>query len=98
MVFQHYSMTQLADYLSRLRAIGRPVVDMTGLAGDFDFSVEVMDSNPETLVDAKRGAEQAVSDPSFGTRVASQLGLKLEARTSPSEVLVIDSAEKATEN
>jgi uncharacterized protein (TIGR03435 family) len=98
MVFQHYSMTQLSEFLSRLRAVGRPVLDMTGLTGDFDFTVEVMDSNPENLVDAKRGAEQAVSDPGFAARVASQLGLKLEARTAPAELLVIDRVEKATEN
>jgi uncharacterized protein (TIGR03435 family) len=98
MVFQHYSMAQLSDFLSRLRSVGRPVLDMTGLSGDFDFTVEVMDSNPENMADAKRGAEQAVSDPGFAARVASQLGLKLEARTAPADILVIDRVEKATEN
>lgn len=98
MVFEHYSMAQLAEYLSRPRSIDRPVVDMTGLAGDFDFRIEFMDSNPESPADAKQGAERAVSDPGFAARVASQLGLKLEARTAPAEFLVIDRVEKATEN
>jgi len=98
MLFQHYSMAQLSEFLSRLRSVGRPVLDMTGLTGDFDFTVEVMDSNPENPADAKRGAEQAVADPGFAARVASQLGLKLEARTAPAEILVIDRVEKATGN
>ena len=98
MIFEHHSMAQLAEFLSRLRAVGRPVLDMTNLAGDFDFTVEVMDSNPDNPAEAKQGAERAVSDPGFAARVASQLGLKLEARTAPAELLVIDRVEKATEN
>lgn len=65
MVFEHHSMAQLADYLSRPRSIHRP---------------------PENPPDAKQGAERAISDPGFAARVASQLGLKLDARTAPARI------------
>lgn len=69
------------------RELGRVVVDKTGLQGDFDFTL-VWD--PE---------QSGASDhPSLFTALREQLGLKLEAQKAPAEMLVIDHAERPSEN
>jgi uncharacterized protein (TIGR03435 family) len=60
--------------------VDRPLVDETGLAGNFDWVVAF--SN-DPLEDEFPSIAQALED---------RLGLKLEQRTTPMEVLVIDSA------
>lgn len=67
--------------------LGRIVTDETGLRGVYDWYVE-WDPDP--------GPEATL--PSLLTALPRQLGLKLEARKGPMEVLVIDHAERATEN
>jgi uncharacterized protein (TIGR03435 family) len=37
-------------------------------------------------------------DPGFPAMLASQLGLKLEARTAPTQIMVIDRIERPAEN
>jgi uncharacterized protein (TIGR03435 family) len=95
MIFEHYSMAELAAFLAKLPGDRRPVLDQTGLTGRFDFSIEIADSNPDNPVETKRAAERTVTDPGFPAMLASQLGLKLEARTAPGEILVIDRIERA---
>lgn len=64
----------------------RPVIDMTGLQGFFDFTLEW---SPEATQ-----ADSAVTEPSLFTALEQQLGLKLQAQKSSAEFLVIDHAEK----
>ena len=67
-----------------LRAqLGRVVLDHTGLVGFFDFQVNF-------AADDRVNADA----PSIFTALQEQLGLKLEARKGPVEVMVIDRAEK----
>jgi uncharacterized protein (TIGR03435 family) len=69
-------------------AAGRIIVDKTGVTGTFDM---VLRFNPD--------ANDPTSDlPSLFAAVQEQLGLKLDAQTAPAEVLVIDHAERPTEN
>jgi uncharacterized protein (TIGR03435 family) len=71
----------------------RPVVDRTGLAGNFDITLN-------WAPDASAAAP-AASDPTPAilTAVREQLGLKLQAAKELLEILVIDHAEKIpTEN
>lgn len=84
------TMKDLASFLSQftLRS-GRPVLDMTGLTGVFDITLDFVtddfapgDNNPS---------------PDIFTAL-QEIGLKLEPRKSPIEVLVIDYAEKPSEN
>ena len=98
MVFEHYTMQSLAEFLTKVRGMDRPVVDQTGEPGEYDFTVEVLESPTGDGADAKRAMERATTDPSFGALVAGQIGLKLEPRSSPLELLVIDRLERATEN
>lgn len=67
---------------------GRVIVDKTGLTGAFDM-VLTFNQDPSN----------AASDlPSLFAAVQEQLGLKLDSQTLPVEVLVVDSAQKPTEN
>ena len=85
----HMSMQGLATLLSRFER--QTVVDMTGLQGEFAFHLEWM---PEPSYGGPAAATDNPSGPSFFTAVEEQLGLKLESRKAPLDVLVVDHAEK----
>jgi uncharacterized protein (TIGR03435 family) len=71
--------------------LNAPVLDDTGLEGKFEILLRWNDGNLPSL-----------SDPELPSTVflalQEQLGLKLEPRRSPIEVLVIDAVERPTEN
>ena len=90
MLFENWSMPKLAEFLSHLSA-GRPVVDSTGLDGYYDFSVR-MDTASDQPADVKRAFGAAMRDGSLPMVVAEQIGLKLESRKGPAEVIVVDGA------
>jgi uncharacterized protein (TIGR03435 family) len=93
-VFHGTSMPQFAEDLSTLSQVDRPVLDRTGIPGIFDFDLKFGENND----DLKR-ALIAGDGPSIFTLIQEQLGLKLEARKGPVEMLVIDRVERApTEN
>jgi uncharacterized protein (TIGR03435 family) len=94
-VFKNYSMAKLAEYLSA-RSADHPVVDATGIHGVFDFTVQLVDSSDE--VGVKSALESLMREGNLAALVAEQLGLKLESRKGPVPVLVIDHAERASEN
>jgi uncharacterized protein (TIGR03435 family) len=76
------------------RRMGAPVLDMTGLTGIYDFTVDIsgLGFNGNPSANPNPG-------PSIFTAVEENLGLKLEARKAPIDVLVIDHVEKVpTEN
>jgi uncharacterized protein (TIGR03435 family) len=80
-------MTTLV-WLLRLQT-GRPVVDKTGLTGNYDFELQWSAGDPPP-------ADSAA--PSIFTAVQEQLGLKLESTKGPVDVLVIDRAERPTDD
>ena len=87
-VFQRTSMQDLADRLSDLVGVDRPVIDETGIKGVFDV----------TLKSAARAALEG-DGPSIFTSLREQLGLRLEPRKGRLEILVVDFADKVpTEN
>jgi uncharacterized protein (TIGR03435 family) len=93
-------MNTLAHYLSEGQT-GRPVVDMTGLKGKFDFHLEwTPDSNVNPLPpDSAANPQPAdVGGVSIFTAVQQQLGLKLEARNAAADRLVVVRAELPTAN
>ena len=95
------NMRQLAQKLSEV--IHLPVADLTGVEGEFDFQLkwtpDDMQAKPPSVGD-KPGtvAVDLANGPSVFAALQEQLGLKLEPRKVPTEVLVIDHAEKASEN
>lgn len=86
------------EFLSR--QTGRPVLDMTGLKGFYSFTLSFTPDQAPTAPGPDSGpiAESAVGASLF-TAIQEQLGLRLEARKAPVEILVVDHAEKVpTEN
>ena len=75
----------------------RPVRDETGLEGYFDFE---MKWTPDAAPAAPDSADPkpAEAGPTLFTALQEQLGLKLEAKKGPVEILVIDRAERPSEN
>jgi uncharacterized protein (TIGR03435 family) len=73
--------------------LGRPVVDRTGLNGRYDFTLK-------WTPDLNSAASTADADagPSLFTAVQEQLGLKLDSTKAPAQVLVVDHAERPTDN
>lgn len=78
------SMGGLAARLSEY--MGRPVLDQTGLTGSFDFKYDQVSDDPHPDVAA------------WIVTSLQALGLKLEASRGPVETIVIDHAEKPSEN
>jgi len=79
-------MPGLAYLLSRFET-ERPIIDRTGLSGMYEVKLEWTPSRQTQNADTAPG-------PSLFTAVTEQLGLKLEARKGPVEILVVDRAEK----
>ena len=82
--FTAQTVADLAGFLSTLAAVDRPVVDDTGLRSRFTFTLD--------LNEAVRPGDAAA--PSISTLIQEQLGLRLEGRRLPLEVLVLDHVEK----
>ncbi len=88
--------------------IGRPVLDMTGLKGAYDCTLEFAPDSSIGMPGMKmavrgEGGDGAPppesSGPSLFTAVQEQLGLKLEPRKTPLDMIVVDSGDKIpTEN
>jgi uncharacterized protein (TIGR03435 family) len=88
------SMANLAAKLSN--QLDRPVENNTGLEGKYDFKLQwTPELGPPT-------ADGRIVDGSFGpslfTALQEQLGLRLESTRGPVEVLIIDQAERPSEN
>ena len=90
---QHATLDQLTMFLSG--AVRTPVLDMTGLKGRYDFELDITTFLPQP------GSGEPPPDPVaiFQNALPKQLGLRLEARKMPIEMLVIDHIEpKPVEN
>ena len=73
--------------------LGAPVVDRTGLAGKYDYTLEF--ERPQAAAPpVAAGTAPGDPPPSIFTAVQEQLGLKLEEKKLPFDVLVVDRAEK----
>ena len=88
-------LSTLLDFLSRELRI--PIVDQTGLTGRFDYSLDI---NKYVTEEMQKGPGPPPEAPNIIARAfQEQLGLKLESKKTPIEVLVIDHMEKEpTEN
>jgi uncharacterized protein (TIGR03435 family) len=78
----------------------RPVIDLTGIEGSFDFTLgwtgkqRILDGRNRPAAAVPQGGVAVPSDPSGAITifeaVERQLGLKVEAQKHPMPVLVID--------
>jgi uncharacterized protein (TIGR03435 family) len=106
MTAERLTMAQLADSLAQI--VGRPVVDQTGLTGNYQVAFEL--SVADALAAARAagmqvpnapgaggGPADGAADPSGGTsayKTVEKMGLKLEQRKTTVEYMVIDRLEK----
>src|SRR5580658_11111497 len=94
----HCSMSYFSWLLSQV--LDRPVIDQTGLTQFYDFKLEWTPEPPPGLAirpDAAANLPPA-NGPDLFTAVREELGLKLDSRKGPIEVMVIDHVEKPSEN
>jgi len=74
--------------------LGRPVIDQTGLRGRYELTLNwTEDDGPSPAP-----ASDASNAPSLFTAIQEQLGLRLDPTKGPTPVLIIDHAEKPSEN
>ena len=97
LVGQGIPLAQVAAALSQ--QLGRTVQDRTELKGNYDIKLEWTPDEPQR---AQPGPENALAtdspSTSLFTAIQEQLGLKLESRKAPVEILVVDHAEPPPEN
>ena len=91
---QRTPVTQLIDMMSTvLRA---PVIDMTGLTGRYDLTLNVAKYAAD-LAAQGHSMDSAPMDPQalISIILQDELGLKLEAKKMPLDLVIVDHAEKA---
>lgn len=92
------TITHLATALQGAAAMDRPVVDRTGLTGSFDFTLEWSPDGAQFGGrDFATGSGQN-RPPALSTAIQEQLGLKLESRRVPVDVMVFDSVQRPSED
>ena len=89
-------ITLLSSALPSWGDLGRPVVDQTGLTGNYDFALEFTPKRGDAASDAAAPTEE--NEPNFIDAVKKQLGLKLEAQKQGVQVLVLDHIDRLSEN
>lgn len=91
------TMGRLAAALSR--RLRRPVVDKTGLGGVYNITLEwTPDETQPSPAPTDPSPPAADNSGSIFTALQEQLGLRLESQKGPVEILVIDHAERPSEN
>lgn len=90
------TMNRFAEFLSHRMDL--PVVDLTGLKGFYDLSLKWVQESRQSA-DTKPLLVDTPPGPTLVDALQDQLGLKLENRKAPIEIVVVDHAERApTEN
>jgi len=89
-------LPSLATFLTRLGS-DKPVIDKTGLTGNFGLELDMS----KIMETAQSGGGPPTNEGMFEAAVGAiqdELGLKLAPTKAPVEILVIDHAEKPSEN
>ncbi|HVW11831.1 MAG TPA: TIGR03435 family protein [Bryobacteraceae bacterium] len=92
------TIQMLADNLAS--TVGRPVVDMTGLTGKYDWKLEWTPDSGMAVPGPDNPQPQSgdAPGPTIFTAVQEQLGLKLETAKGPVDTWVIDKIDHPTDN
>ena len=92
--FGSYDMAMVARILSGTPAVGRRVVDKTGLTGSYRIDLEFAPA--QAAAPGADAAPPATDAPSIFTALQEQLGLKLEDAKGQGQFLVVDHIEPPT--
>jgi uncharacterized protein (TIGR03435 family) len=93
--YRNVSLKLIALQMTGFGGLDRPVLDQTGLAGNYDF---VLEFTPQLPPDVTPPPDFDTSGPSFQQALASQTGLKLVPQKGPVDVIVVDHIERPSEN
>jgi uncharacterized protein (TIGR03435 family) len=97
---QRVPMARIARELSPFA--GRTVQDETGLTGSFDFQLTWTPDQGVSKIDGDKvkaaGITLDPSGPSFFSAIQEQLGLKLQPKKGRVKILVIDHADRPSQN
>jgi uncharacterized protein (TIGR03435 family) len=102
LVAQGAPIANLAGMLSWL--LGHNVVDRTGLTGKYDFTLQwTPDEGESPMLSGAASGQPAApppdpNGPSLSMALQDQLGLKLESKKGPVEIIVIDHVERPSGN
>jgi uncharacterized protein (TIGR03435 family) len=93
----------MSDFAAMMQetVMDRPVIDQTGLAGRYDFTLNwTPDDSQFGGMAAKLPppADNTNPPPNLYTAIQEQIGLKLDATKAPTDVMVIDHVQKPSEN
>jgi len=99
-LMQNATLADFTEFLQWL-VLDRPVVDRTGVAGRFDYTVTFTPDDSEFGGHAPKLPERTdatESAPNLFEAIQQQLGLKLAAEKTAVDVIVIDHVEKPSAN
>jgi uncharacterized protein (TIGR03435 family) len=101
LVVRNANMGDFTSMILQAVVLDRPVLDQTGLAGRFDFT---LNWTPDDSQFGGRAAnlppptDTTNPPPALYTAIQEQIGLKLEATKAPADVMVVDKVEKPSQN
>jgi uncharacterized protein (TIGR03435 family) len=95
LTFQNFTMNDLQLYLMNVPNVDRPVINRTGVAGRFDFSIPiVLEADTQ---DARAAAVRGGNFFVFADAL-EDLGVRLDRGTVPLDVITIESVERPSAN
>jgi uncharacterized protein (TIGR03435 family) len=103
LIVRNLNMTDFATWMQS-GVMDKPVVDQTGLTDRYDFQLKWTPDDSQFAQFRGTGAkipppsDDPNAPPSLYTAVQEQLGLKMGPAKAPDDVIVIDHAEKPSEN
>jgi uncharacterized protein (TIGR03435 family) len=90
-VYQHVSPLTLAVLLSRFT--DQPILDRSGLNGKYDVDLQWTPDSPSAIPPAD--AQNVDASPALSAATREQLGIRLEERKGPLDVVVVDHVERS---
>jgi uncharacterized protein (TIGR03435 family) len=92
------TLSQLTGFLSRELRI--PVIDQTGLSGRFNYFLDINSYITEEMRQSggPNGGPPPDAPGIIAQAIQAQLGLKMDSKKAPVEMLIVDRVEKPSEN
>jgi uncharacterized protein (TIGR03435 family) len=88
------AIPHIASWMTNARNnIDRPVLDLTGLTGTFDYSIEWTPTSDRTTT-----PDSAEPELTFIEALRDQLGVKLTPQKGPVDVIILDHIDRPTQN
>jgi uncharacterized protein (TIGR03435 family) len=93
--FENVTMTDFQQFLSSTRGVNQPVINRTGLPGQFDFKLAIL-----TGTDTEEARKAAIGGGNLivFADALKDVGLRLEPGKVPLDVITIEKAERPSEN